>query len=64
MDNREIVIFGAGKTGEKFIYQHFDDIKVNCFWDNYKTGKVLGYEILKPRAGKQCFIVVATLFYL
>ncbi len=64
MLNREIIIFGAGKTGEKFIYHHFEDIKVNCFWDNYKTGKILGYEILRPKAGGKCFIVVTSPCYI
>ena len=61
---REVIVFGAGKTGEQFIYSHFGDIKINCFWDNQKTGELLGYQILKPQSGKQIFIIVAAISYL
>ena len=64
INNREIIVFGAGKTGEQFIYSHFADIKICCFWDNQKTGELLGYQILKPQPGKQVFIIVASLSYL
>lgn len=64
MYRKEIVLFGAGKLAEKFIYQYFEDINIKCLWDNKKTGKFLGYLIEKPRYCKKCFIIVTSSSYL
>lgn len=64
MKGKEIIVFGAGKEGEKFMCQHFQDIQISCFWDNRKTGDILGYPIEKPQAGKDCYIIVASVLYL
>lgn len=61
---KDIIIFGAGKIGEKFIYQYFDKVDIDCIWDNKKEGEFLGYQIKKPSARKNCFIIVATGFYM
>lgn len=61
---RETVIFGAGREGEKFVYGHFQDIQISCFWDNKKVGEVLGYPIETPQEGKDCFIIVVSSYYL
>ena len=45
---KDIIIFGAGKIGEKFIYQYFDKVDIDCIWDNKKEGEFLGYQIKKP----------------
>ncbi len=63
MDTREIVVFGAGIAGEKFIYQYCSDVNISCFWDNKKTGDILGYQIKKPEGSKNCFILVASVHY-
>ena len=64
MNTKKIIVFGAGKTGEKFVYQYFNKINIRCFWDNQKTGDFLGYEIEKPNYGKNYFIIVASSSYL
>lgn len=64
MCDREVVIFGAGRIGEKFVYQYYDKVNIKCFWDNKKTGELLGYQIKKPEIQKKYFIIVASVFYL
>lgn len=64
MGNKEVIIFGAGVLGEKFIYQYFDKLQISCFWDNKKSGEVLGYPVRKPQMKKNCFIIVASVFYM
>lgn len=64
MSRREVVIFGAGRKGEQFVYQYFDKVNINCFWDNTKNGELLNYPIKKPESHKNYFIIVATVFYL
>lgn len=64
MSERKVIIFGAGRLGEKFLYQYYDKVNIICFWDNIKTGELLNYQIKKPEANKDCFIVVATASYL
>lgn len=64
MNSREYIIFGAGKTGERVVYQHYKDINISCFWDNTKTGELLGYPIEKPEVGRNAYIIVATMAYL
>lgn len=64
MKQREVIIFGAGREGERFMCQHFQDVQISCFWDNRKTGEVLGYPIETPQEGKDCFIIVASRYYL
>lgn len=61
---REIIIFGAGRMGEKFIYQYSEEVDIKCFWDNKKHGELLGYQIRKPELDKRYFIIVATMEYL
>ncbi len=63
MANKEIVIFGAGAIGEKFIYQYFDKLHISCFWDNRKSGVFLGYPVRKPQSLKNCFIIVTSVNY-
>lgn len=58
MYDRKIVVFGAGKTGEKFVYRYYNKVNISCFWDNKKEGELLGYQIQKLKAGKRYFIVV------
>ncbi len=60
----DTVIFGAGRSGEKFVYQYFGEINIKCFWDNRKSGELLGYQVKKPEAGKKYFIIVAVAEYL
>lgn len=60
---KKIIIFGASNQGEKFVYQYFDKVNIHCFWDNNKSGELLGYPIQKPEIQNQCFIIVATVFY-
>ena len=64
MISKEIIIFGAGAIGEKFIYQYFDKLHISYFWDNKKTGELLGYPIRRPQSLKNCFIIVTSVFYL
>ena len=64
MINKEIILFGAGAIGEKFIYQYFDKLHISCIWDNKKSGELLGYPIRKPQSSKHCFIIVTSVFYL
>ena len=64
MNSREYIIFGAGKNGERVVYQHYKDINISCFWDNIKTGELLGYPIEKPEAGRNAYIIVAAMSYL
>lgn len=64
MNTKQIVIFGAGKTGAKFVYQFFDKVNIHCFWDNQKIGNFLGYQIEKPKYFKNCFIIVTSISYL
>lgn len=64
MNKKEIILFGAGKIAEKFIYQYFDEVNIRCLWDNHKTGELLGYQIVKPWYEKNHFIVVTSSSYL
>lgn len=64
MNRKKIVLFGAGKMAEKFVYQHFDEVNIHCLWDNQKTGKFLDYQIEKPRYCNDCFIIVTSASYL
>lgn len=64
MNTKKVIVFGAGKTGEKFVYQNFNKVSIHCFWDNHKTGSFLGYQIEKPSGGRNYFIIVASIFYL
>lgn len=64
MYDRKIVVFGAGKTGEKFVYQYYNKVNIRCFWDNKKEGELLGYQIRKPKALKEYFIVVTCACYM
>lgn len=64
MDTKRIVLFGAGKTGAKFVYQYFNKVNIYCFWDNQKTENFLGYPVEKPQFCENCFIIVTSIFYL
>lgn len=64
MGDEKIIVFGAGRTGEKFLYDHFNDTRIDCVWDNKQAGEILGYPIKEPTAGKNSFIIVASMFYL
>lgn len=64
MDTKKIIVFGAGMMGEKFVYQHHNEIAIHCFWDNNKTGECLGFPVRKPEFHKNCFIIVAAAAYL
>ncbi len=64
MTSKDIIIFGAGIEGEKFVYRYFGEINISCFWDNRKSGELLGYQIKKPSYGAEEFIVVASAAYL
>lgn len=63
MGCKKIIVFGAGMRGEKFVYQHYDEMTIYCFWDNNKTGECLGYPVRKPEFRKDCFIFVAATAY-
>ncbi len=63
MANKEVIIFGAGLTGEKFICKNYENLKISCFWDNTKSGEFLGYPVKKPNSGLNCFIIVTSLYY-
>lgn len=64
MNKDKIVIFGAGKIGEKFVYEYYDKINICCFWDNKKDGELLGYPVYKPECDKHYLIIVALDDYL
>lgn len=64
MNKKGIILFGAGKMAEKFIYQYYDDVNINCLWDNRRTGRLLDYYIEKPKYRKNCFIIVTSISYL
>lgn len=64
MKKENIIIFGAGNIGEQFAYEYFDKINICYFWDNNKTGELLGYPIQRPEFNKQHFIIVASKAYL
>lgn len=64
MNNKEVVLFGAGKMAEKFIYQYFGEVKIHCFWDNWKIGKFLDYQVERPKYCKDYFIIVTSISYL
>lgn len=61
---RKHIIFGAGNIGERFLYNIWQKVDVDCFWDNYQAGELLGYTIEKPRYEKGVFIIVAVEKYL
>jgi len=63
VSDKEIVIFGAGKLGEKIAYQCLGKVHISCYWDNKREGELLGYQIKKPEIQKKCFIIVATMSY-
>lgn len=63
-EGKKVIIFGAGKFGQMFVYRYFREIKIHCFWDNNKIGECLGYPIRKPKFEKGCFIIVAATVYL
>lgn len=58
------VIFGASMVGEKFLFYHYNEIEIKCFFDNYRYGEIWKYEIVKPFYSKNYFIIVATDRYL
>lgn len=63
MIKREIVLFGAGKIAEKFVYQYFNEVNICYIWDNLKTGEFLGHQIKKPEYYKKYFIIVTSISY-
>ena len=56
---KKYIIFGAGNIGEKFLYNIWQKVDIDCFWDNNKVDELLGYTIEKPRYEKGVFIIVA-----
>ena len=64
MKRENVIIFGAGNIGEQFVYEYFDKINICYFWDNNKTGELLGYPIQRPEFNKQYFIIVTSKAYL
>lgn len=59
VDKKKIIVFGAGMTGEKFLWINGGEITIDGFFDNVQTGDLLGYRIEKPRYEENVFIIVA-----
>ena len=56
---KKYIIFGAGITGEKFLYQVYDKLEIAGFFDNRKEGALHGYKIQKPYYKEDLFVIVA-----
>lgn len=61
---RKNVAFGASTLGEKFLFYQYKEIKIECFFDNYRYGEICGYKIKKPYYDEAYFIIVTTDRYL
>lgn len=64
MKKKRIVLFGAGVIGTKFLIQNWNNITIDCFFDNVREGKLLDYPIRKPDYYEDVFIIVTSKAYL
>lgn len=59
---KTVVCFGTGIDGHTFIKIVKDKVKIECFLDNYRQGKLDGYDIFTP-SKEECsgkYVVVTT----